>query len=626
MKTMFCTVSIVLAFIGFQMKAFAAGDTLVILHMNDTHSNILPIGPKDVPLKGTLGGAARVATLIKQTQLQSTNVLTLHAGDSFIGDPVFNGTAGAGELAVLLSMGVDAMAVGNHEFDLGPALLKQALDTAFQQAQVPLLSANLILDAPEAQPLKQYIQPYLIKQYGAMTVGIFGLLTPSTNLLSRPFPAFVDTLVLETAAAMVDTLQSRGCDLIICLSHLGVGIDQAVAAYVPGIHIIVGGHDHIKFDEPIAVPNVAGDTTFIVQTDGFYLNIGKITVVKESDNVRIAGYTMIPVNTTVNEDADIAALVEMLKSAIEAAFGPLYSQQIGYAAETFEEVSPDPSSNGPKDTPIGNLVTNAFREMFKTDIAIEAGGSTAQPLYKGPIVAADLFRVVGYGFNEYNYLGYRMATFMMTGAAIVQGLETGLEYCMSEMNDEFLIQASGLTYRYNPSRSVGERCEEVIVNGEPIDPAKEYSVASGEFTPMFMTTLEIPFSNLVIYNDSTEFQTLVAYVTQRDTIYPQRRNSVVSPVKEREPSSDPTEFRLEQNYPNPFNPSTTIRYEVPVTGTVCLTIYDMLGRTVATLTDEVHSPGVKEIQWIAGSIASGIYFYKLESGKYRSVKKMILIR
>ncbi|MHB1048611.1 MAG: 5'-nucleotidase C-terminal domain-containing protein [Bacteroidota bacterium] len=624
MKTYLNIMSMILVFIGLQIKANAAGDTLVVLHLNDTHSNILPIGPKDETLKGTLGGAARVATLLKQIKSQSSNVLTLHAGDSFIGDPVFNGTAGAAELAVLLSMDIDAMAVGNHEFDLGPSMLKQALDTTFQLKQFPLLSANLNLDATEVEPLKQYIQPYIVRQYGTITVGIFGLLTPSTNFLSQPAPAFVDTMILEIAGTMVDTLKSLGCNLIICLSHLGVGIDQAVATYVPGIHLIIGGHDHKKFEQLMPVPNVSGDTTYIGQTDGFYLQLGKITVIVDSDKVKIAEYALLPIDLNTVEDPEIAALVAALKNNVESVFGPLYSQRIGYVAEHCDEVATDLMSNGPKDTPIGNLVTDAFREMFKTDIAMEAGGSTAQPLYKGPIVPADLFHVVGYGFNEMNFLGYRMATFSMNGAALMYGLEFGVSAI--ESDDEFLLQASGLTYRYNASYPSGSRITEVMIGNEPLDPAKTYTVASNEFTPMVMMTLGIPFENLVIYNDSTEFQTLVAYVTQLDTIYPMRRNSVVSPVIKTDQTSRPSESRLEQNYPNPFNPTTTITYWIPITTDVSIDVYTMLGQKIETLVRENKREGIHTVQWNATHVASGLYFCRLKAGTKIRTMKMLLVR
>ena len=97
-----------------------------------------------------------------------------------------------------------------------------------------------------------------------------------------------------------------------------------------------------------------------------------------------------------------------------------------------------------------------------------------------------------------------------------------------------------------------------------------------------------------------------------------------------EGESLPIEFSLSQNYPNPFNPLTVIRYSIPA-GTrhavsVQLRIYDILGNEVATLVNEQQSPGYYERTWNAIDISSGIYFYKLECGNYREIKKMILLK
>ncbi len=88
---------------------------------------------------------------------------------------------------------------------------------------------------------------------------------------------------------------------------------------------------------------------------------------------------------------------------------------MGFANAFFEEEATDLLNLGAHDTPIGNLVTDAFKSAFATDIAIQAGGSTALPLWKGPLVAADVFRVNGYGFNTINGLGFQMVTFDIEG-------------------------------------------------------------------------------------------------------------------------------------------------------------------------------------------------------------------
>ncbi|MFA6457505.1 MAG: T9SS type A sorting domain-containing protein, partial [Bacteroidota bacterium] len=93
----------------------------------------------------------------------------------------------------------------------------------------------------------------------------------------------------------------------------------------------------------------------------------------------------------------------------------------------------------------------------------------------------------------------------------------------------------------------------------------------------------------------------------------------------------PTDFQLLQNYPNPFNPTTTIRYNLVKVDNldkvhVSLTIYDLLGREVATLVKEEQSAGRKEVQWNANSFASGVYFYKIEAGNFVTAKKLILLK
>ena len=88
----------------------------------------------------------------------------------------------------------------------------------------------------------------------------------------------------------------------------------------------------------------------------------------------------------------------------------------------------------------------------------------------------------------------------------------------------------------------------------------------------------------------------------------------------------PDEFSISQNYPNPFNPSTTINYQLPIAGNVKISIYDALGKNVATLVDKSQNAGSYNIQWNASNLPSGVYIYKIETGSFTSSKKMMLIK
>ena len=101
-----------------------------------------------------------------------------------------------------------------------------------------------------------------------------------------------------------------------------------------------------------------------------------------------------------------------------------------------------------------------------------------------------------------------------------------------------------------------------------------------------------------------------------------------------ENETQPSKFELSQNYPNPFNPSTTIKYSIPAVGdanfasptNVRLTVYDALGREVATLVNQKQAPGNYSVQFNANNLPSGIYFYTLRAGDFTATKKMILMK
>ena len=534
-------------------QASAQVDTLTLLHVNDTHSMLAPTGPRTTSQQGTRGGIARAATIIGSTKMADRNVLLLHAGDFSMGDLFYNLYFGAAELRLLSHLGFDAIAVGNHEFDLMPSTLRWALDSGFVEGGCPLLSANLVLDDPAVQSLRSFIRPSTIKDFGTFRVGIFGILTPETNVLSQPSPAIVDTNFVAVARSVVDTLRSRDCSVIVCLSHLGVVDDERLASAVPGINVIVGGHDHNLYTQPRVVARNVEDTTWIVQANSAYLDIGKLKLTLSGGHVRVVDYHVIPLDLRVSEEPVVADKVKGLISQIEGRYGPLYTRQIAYSKGYFNEVADSLMSPGHKDTPIGNLVTDAFRGLTGTQIAMEVGGSTAQPLYPGPIVAADAFRVVGYGFNKDNGLGYHLATFSLLGADLLKGLEYGLSAI--EARDEFLVQVSGLRYSYNSSQPPFARLVDVVVGKSPVDPAAKYSVTSNEFVPLFLKSLGIPCENLDVFGgDTTEFQVLAHYISVLDTIRPKIDGRIVNVVAldgKAQPGPAPHRYDLNQVRPYP---------------------------------------------------------------------------
>ena len=177
-----------------------------------------------------------------------------------------------------------------------------------------------------------------------------------------------------------------------------------------------------------------------------------------------------------------------------------------YASSFFEEEAKDLLMLGAHDTPLGNLVADAFRSYTSTDIALQAGGSIALPLWEGTFTAGDLFRANGYGFNMTNTLGFQLATFDLTGMDILTGVTFGLSEI--EMNDEFLIQVSGMEYTYDGTKPAEERLVSVKINGMPIDPTATYSVTANEMVLGILAFIGIVPANVNILTGVTEFQAL----------------------------------------------------------------------------------------------------------------------
>jgi 5'-nucleotidase len=611
----------------YSITLFSQADTLTVLYVNDSHSNLAPVGPRDHNLAAPYGGIARLASFIGETKMKESHVLALHGGDFSIGDLFYNKYFGVAELQILNSIGLDAAAVGNHEFDLTPATLLQALQASYTPANgFPFLSANLNLDA--VPDLKAYIQPYTIKQVGNIKVGLFGLLTPETNLTSLPAPAFVDSDYVGTASKMKDLLTSKGCDVIICISHLGIVGDQDVAKHVSGINLIVGAHDHIVLNRPVQVFH-GGKSTYIVQAGAFYLNTGVIKLIIKNNNVKLLSNDVVPMNRhTVPEEPTLKAMVNSMIADIEATWGiPFYTQKVAEAKEDFTEIADNLTCYGKHDTPVGNLVTDAFRWKEHTNISIDVGGSTAQPIYKGPIVPADLYRVVSYGFNTDNGLGFRIATFNITGADLMMGLEIGVSQI--EVNDELLPQVSGMTYKYDPKQPPFKRVFDVEINGRNLDPVKVYSAVANEFLVQMLQAFGVNFTNVDVKKGLSEFQVLNEYAMYLKTLIPREEGRVRAnhnPKGCKDTKDDLGGITLNQNYPNPFNPSTTIGYSIPAASRVVISIYNILGERVAELVNEEKSAGDYKVMWNASNFPSGIYLYKLQAGNYSQVKRLLLLK
>jgi len=277
---------------------------ITILHTNDMHSRVEPF-PNDGRKWSGLGGMARRAGLIKQIRQQEKNVLLLDAGDIIQGTPYFNFFGGEVELKLMSQMSYDAATLGNHDFDNGIA----GLDKMLPFAKFPYLVANY--DFAGENSLKNTFQPYKIFEREGIKIGVFGLGIELKGLvLDKNFGNIKYTDPVGVSKEMVQTLKAQGCQIIVCLSHLGYAYednptkisDHLLAKQVEGIDLIIGGHTHTFLDKPEEVISSSGHKTLINQVGWAGIRLGRVDFVLDKGVVKNVAKTTSSI--AISEDSN----------------------------------------------------------------------------------------------------------------------------------------------------------------------------------------------------------------------------------------------------------------------------------------------------------------------------------
>jgi len=504
--------------------AYGAPAQVTLLHVNDTHSHLAPFGSKDLRLNGTVGGLSKAASVIAAEKARDPSALFVHGGDLMHGDFFFNEYLGVAELQLLQSLGLDAMVLGNHEFDLGPDFLAAVLDATWPAGgNFPILSTNLDLSGYPVLANWVTTTPTFVKEVNGVKIGFFGLTTPFV-INELPAPAVLRTDLEVVAAEAVQALRGQGAQVVICLAHLGLDLSVPLARSVPGIDVIVNGHDHVALEQPEQVASPDGRTTLIVSAGEYYRWIGRLTLAIDGDAVSLSGYELIDVDRRVPEQAEVAAVVQALEAGIVARYGDVYRRPLALAAGTIP-VSADPG-RPERDTAIGNLWTDAYRARTGTDVAFEVNGYLDEPLPNGIVVGADVFRVNSGGLPEFDaatgslrVAPFRLATAALSGAALVQALEVTLV-----ASGDTFPQVSGMRFDYDSRRPPGGRVivDSVRVHGRRLLLDQTYTLTVNEAVLMFMPMLGIAVQDPEVTPD-------VAYEAVRDLV---RRRVILLPWPE----------------------------------------------------------------------------------------------
>ena len=337
------------------------------------------------------GGIARAKTLIDEIRAKHERdgvpVMFLDSGDTFQGAPEFNLYKGDIEMLSMQKLGVDAMVIGNHEFDNGTGGLVSAYK---KSGGFPLLASNYLFDPDGHKGLMDISSPYLIAFAGGVTVGIVGVANDSSINSGYQIGGstgfnFLDPI--ETTQTYVNSLRPL-VDIVVVLSHQGLDGDYKIAEKVKGIDLILGGHHHVVLDPPKVLKGPDGRDVIVIHSGVNLKVIGELEIAVQNKRIVWHKYATHAITEKIEENGDFA---NMLKPYIQGLDYSQYLQKkVGYATSTI--VRNDPA-NG--DSPLGNIVTDAMmnHELAKAQLCVTNSMGIRADIPTGEITLEKLYEV-----------------------------------------------------------------------------------------------------------------------------------------------------------------------------------------------------------------------------------------
>ena len=422
--------------------------TVTLVHLNDVYE-ILPVEG------GKAGGLARVATVVRKLKAANPAVLTTLAGDylspSALGTAKVDGQPLAGRqmVAVLNAAGVDWATFGNHEFDVSEAAFRAHL----ADAKFRLVSTN-VTDAggqPFAGVPTSAIVPVAA---GGRTLRI-GLIGVTVDATKKDWVAYRDAIA--AAKAEVEKLRSR-TDAIVALTHLSLAQDTEFVTAVPGIDVVLGGHEHenwLMYRGPRFVP--------IVKADANVRSLAIVSLTFGAPGTRPVVATRLQViDDTIAADPAVDAVARQWTERGFAAF-----RREGFAPEAVVATATEPLDG--RESTVRNragrltdvIVAALAREAGASDVALFNAGSVRidDVVPPGPVTEYDVIRVLPFGG--------KVVTATFDGALLARVLDAG-------ENNEGM---GGYLHARGARRENGAW----LVQGKPIDPAARYAVVLTDF-------------------------------------------------------------------------------------------------------------------------------------------------
>ncbi len=508
------------------VKGAAAAETrdIVILGTSDIHGNVdnYDYFSDTVPTGSSARGLTKVATYVKSVLAANPNTILIDDGDTIQGTPlayyyeILHPEEPNPMAAVMNEMGFVASTVGNHEFNYGATVFNK-----FQsEADFPLLSANV------TGCTGYTFEPYVIQDVGGVQVGILGLTPPAVKYWERPenIVGCVFGDAMTAANHYVPEMKAAGADVIVVAAHTGLdetygyGREENFAKYlaneVPGIDVILAGHAHAN----VASQVING--VLITEPNYHTRNLSdiRITVTGSGTDWTVSTKTSTtPAMGTYAEDPAVKAITDPLHTATVA----YINTSIGTATGDFPGGFAARVADGPMADLINQVQMEAAAEAgFPVDASLAALFTNDAKLDAGPIKLKNAYAVYIYDNTLY--------VVEATGQMIKDEIEWTANYfnqyyfepagvtVNSAVRDYYYDLWSGIDYKIDVTKPVGQRVVELSLNGKPLAMDQVVRVAMNNYraTGKFPTATKL-------YQSTTEVRELITnWIMEKGTISP----------------------------------------------------------------------------------------------------------
>ena len=420
---------------------------VTLLQVNDVYQ----FAPVD---QGKSGGLGRVLTLTKSIRQQNPNTLFMMAGDTVSPSVESITYKGAQMIEAWNAIGLDYATFGNHEFDFGPDVLQERI----KESKFSWIAANVI-DTRTNQPFGD-AKRYVVREFGGVKVGLFGLVLPETKITSKPGPNVEFRNACDTAKEVVSELHGQGVKVVIALTHLSMREDKEVAR-CSGVNVIIGGHEHTLLESHAGnapIFKMTSDARELGQIDLNILPTGELDSID---------WKVIPVDSTTKEAPEFAAIYKKYSGLLTQLAKPIGRTTVALDARSAE--------NRQRETNVGNFITDAFRKSTAADVGFMNGGSVRADNIIGPgkLTERDLLSILPFK--------NKLVKIEVTGATLRAALEHGVSRSAEDSQPGGFPQVSGIRFSFDASRPAGSRLVDVKVNNLPLDDAKKYTLTTTTF-------------------------------------------------------------------------------------------------------------------------------------------------